>query len=339
MLPMRFGCVFAGHTRGGPAWWLLPVWFGLRVPWRCPAVRVALGDGQEGWAVLLPAGSSPRRVRDTVAWLVRRGVKDVSVSPRFGVPGRGLALWMAATLRVALLMASRGGTPARALVVGTHTMVGQTALGWLASRVRHLSVGQSPDRKQTLVGDRLLDDLGVAVTWDPVDVPGPRWEGDLVVWAGGSVPLRREVCAPVWLQAGASLPTEAGRPVWGTVLVVDALLRGVEMKGIPAWWWRELRPPGEAQTVDRQGPGGVHQQVGVQNSPCQNGGVSGLPGQSVSDALASSLEVRASAVAAARRVWAKGHSVLDTQLPWLTWCLLPSCLRTRLAAGEPFTPS
>ncbi|MDI6893059.1 MAG: hypothetical protein AB1503_03585 [Bacillota bacterium] len=234
---MGFACVFASAAGGGPCGGMLATAAravgGMDLPWRRRVVRVTRADGREGWAALLPRDSSPRRVSRTVARLAGTGAGEVSLAPRFGLPCRGLHLWMAACLRAALLLASVRGTPARALVVGADTAAGRLALSWLGARLRHICVGDAPGWRHMRDGDRLLADLGVAVRWDPVDGPGPPWEGDLVVWAGESRILEREVRAPVWLGA-------CWVPCSGTEMVVeDALLSGPGMKGIPAWWWKE----------------------------------------------------------------------------------------------------
>jgi len=176
----------------------------------------------------------------------------VSLSPRFGVSGPGLRLWLAACLRAALGLAARGGSPARALVVGADTVAGRLALAWLAARVRFVGVGDAPGFRHFREAERLLVGLGVAVNWEPVEDPGPAWEGDLVVWACGPRRLGRPVRAPVWLAvrwpSGDGAPggpagcadgeADEGCPGARTV-VVDALLRGPPLKGIPAWWWKE----------------------------------------------------------------------------------------------------
>jgi hypothetical protein len=256
---VAFACVFASPAGGGRSGGVVAAATraagGMDLPWRRRAVEVR-GEGSRGWAVLLPGDAPARRVHATVARLARRGAREVSLSPRFGVPGPGLHLWLAASLQAALGLAGRGGSPARALVVGADTVAGRLALAWLAAKVRFVGVGDAPARSHFREGERLLARLGVAVSWDPVEEPGPAWEGDLVVWACGPRVLGRSVRAPVWLAArwpcgGVCQDAQMGRCCrWaggeaGTrrpepcTVVVDALLGGPGLKGIPSWWWKE----------------------------------------------------------------------------------------------------
>lgn len=233
---MAFACIFTdAHADRRPMTALGGWTAGLNLPWRRRLVRVTCPGAGTGWAALLPGGLPPPRLARTVAWLARQGATRVTFSPAFGAARPGLALWMAATLRAALLLAAARGVPRRALVVGAGTLPGRMAAGWLAPRVRHLAVGDLPGPQHRVVGERLLDDLGLALTWEPVHWPGPPWKGDLVVWAGGAETPARAVQAPVWLAVGPG----RGRPGGDgrERVVVDALLAGVEMKAVPAWWW------------------------------------------------------------------------------------------------------
>lgn len=278
-LPVTFACVFAspavGCAGGGDAscdrgaHGLLPraarAVARLDLPWRRRLARVTDAEGEGGWVAILPADAPAERVKRTLRQLTRRGAGAISVSPRLGVSGPGLHLWMAACLRAALLLATAAaGRPRHALVVGADTPAGRLALAWLAARVRYISVGDTPGPGRALLADRLLADLGVTVQWEPVEVPGRPWKGDLVVWADGKRPPGREIRAPVWLRCGpgqghpqrtnrsclrASQVPDRGagwaeRPA-GAALVLDALVAGVGLEGIPPWWWREWGwPPG-----------------------------------------------------------------------------------------------
>lgn len=251
-LPVTFACVFASPavtgdevgdaacSRGAQALLLRAIGTvaGLDLPWRRRLVRVTAADGREGWAAMLPADAPAGKVNRAMRQLARRGAGAISVSPVLGAPGSGLHLWMAASLRAALLLATPAtAPPRRALVVGVGTPAGRLALAWLAGRARYVSVGEAPGPRGTLLAERLLADLGVAVQWEPVDVPGPAWEGDLVVWADGRRSPGREIRAPVWLCCS---PAVGARPPSGVALVVkDALMAGVGLAGIPSWWWTE----------------------------------------------------------------------------------------------------
>lgn len=267
-MALAFACVFAspelGGRSGGTVAAAARAVRGLDLPWRRRMAEVRC-DGDRGWAVLLPGDAPERRVRATIARLARRGARELSLSPRFGVSGPGLRLWLAACLRAALGVAALGGQPARALVVGSDTVAGRLALAWLAARVRFVGVGDAPGSRHFREAERLLVGLGVAVNWEPVEDPGPAWEGDLVVWACGSRRLGRPVRAPVWLAAhwpwrdvppgapagGSGGEAEVGRPAGcaggereagcpgARAVVVDALLGGPGLKGIPSWWWKE----------------------------------------------------------------------------------------------------
>ncbi|MEW5932050.1 MAG: hypothetical protein AB1816_00495 [Bacillota bacterium] len=277
---MTFACVFAspavGCAGGGDAsrdrgaHGLLPraarAVARLDLPWRRRLARVTDAEGEGGWVAILPADAPAERVKRTLRQLTRRGAGAISVSPQLGVSGPGLHLWMAACLRAALLLATAAaGRPRHALVVGADTPAGRLALAWLAARVRYISVGDTPGPGRALLADRLLADLGVTVQWEPVEVPGRPWKGDLVVWADGKRAPGREISAPVWLRCGrgqgqpqgtnrsrpraSQVVPERGagwaeRPA-GAALVLDALIAGVGLEGVPPWWWREWGwPPG-----------------------------------------------------------------------------------------------